>query len=123
MSQDRDSKPATAKQPPAPLRFTFTMPTNVPAGGELVVPHAQPPVGNEQRPQPPSSQPTGPLPNPQRRQPQTPPQPQGQPLGGLDRAQLQRLCRHLRETDRCPGECVLSRARQDRRLRRFPRMR
>jgi hypothetical protein len=32
-------------------------------------------------------------------------------------ARLRAVCRHLRATNRCPGECVLSRSRQERLLR------
>jgi hypothetical protein len=34
-----------------------------------------------------------------------------------ERDRLLGLCRHLRQTHRCPGECVLSEARQERLLR------
>lgn len=128
MSEDREHKPANRPVPPpfaepgmTPSPF-FAMPPTSPTGGELVVPEARPPVVNEQRPWSPSSRQSGPIANPSAN-PVSPEQPPHQGVGGLDRAQLQRLCRHLRETDRCPGECVLSRARQDRQLRRFPRMR
>lgn len=130
MSHDRERKPA--KQPPRPPLWAeqgitpspfFRMPT-VPTGGEIVVPDARPPVVNAQRPWPLSPQQTGPVVNQSADSvsPRQSPQGQGRGLAGQDRAQLQRLCRHLRRTGRCPGECVLSRARQDRRLRGFPRM-
>lgn len=132
MNQDREHKPAKRQPLSAPFAEPgmdtspfFTMPSNVPTGGELVVPPQQP-VINEQRPWPPSPQLTGPIADQLVRQtpdqqPQTPLR--GQGLAGGDRAQLQRLCRHLRRTGRCPGQCVLSRARHNRLLRRFPDMR
>jgi hypothetical protein len=129
MSEDREHKPA--KHLPVPPPFAepgmapspfFAMPPTSPTGGELVVPDGRPPVVNEQQPWP-SPQPAWPIANPSAN-PLSPRQsPQGQELTAQHQAQLQRLCRHLRETDRCPGECVLSRARQNRQLRRFPRMR
>lgn len=132
MNEDREHKPA--KQPPVLRPWAepgmdtspfFTMPAHVPTGGELVVPPQQP-VIHEQQSWPPSPQSTGPIADRQigqtpDQQPQTPPL--GQGLAGLDRRQLQRLCRHLRRTGRCPGECVLSRSRHNRLLRRFPNLR
>lgn len=133
MSEDRENKaakrqplpPPFAEQGIAPSPF-FSMPGNVSAGGEVAVPQHRP--LNEQQLRPSLQQAAsladhrvGQTPD---QQPQAPPQQQSpQPgLVGQNRAQLQRLCRHLRETDRCPGECVLSRARQDRKLRDFPDM-
>jgi hypothetical protein len=135
MSQDRPQQPG--KEPAAPPLWDepgmapsslFAMPTPTPTGGELVVPHTPPPVVGEQGPWPPSPQAAGKGPDQPGgqgpdQQPQAPPQWQGQGLADQSRAQLQRLCRHLRATDRCPGQCVLSRARQDRWLRGFPDMR
>lgn len=135
MNQDRPQQPGKepAVPPPwaepgiAPSPF-FAMPTSTPTGGEMVVPHMQPPVVREQGPWPPSPQPAGQGPDQQGgqgpdQQSQAPSQWQGQALTDQHQAQLQRLCRHLRATDRCPGRCVLSRARQDRRLRGFPDLR
>lgn len=129
MSEDREHKPAKHRPVPPPFAepgmapsSLFAMPPTSPTSGELVVPQQQPLV-NGQQPWPPSPQPAGPVAD-QSANPVSPRQlPQGQELTAQHQAQLQRLCRHLRETDRCPGECVLSRARQDRQLRRFPRMR
>lgn len=129
MSQDREHKPAKhrpvpplwAEQGVAPSPL-FSMPGNVPTGGEIAVPDARPPVVNTQQPWPPSPQQAGPVINQSADSVSPRQSPQGQELAAQHEAQLQRLCRHLRETDRCPGECVLSRARQNRRLRGFPRM-
>ena len=125
MSEDREHKPAKHRPVPPPFAEPgmapsplFAMPTTPPTGGELVVPQQQP-IMNGQQPWPPSPQQVGPVVNPSAN-PVSPQQDQG--LAAQHQAQLQRLCRHLRETDRCPGECVLSRARQNRRLRRFPGM-
>lgn len=131
MNQDRPQQPGKEPAVPplsaepgmAPSPF-FAMPIPAPTGGEVIVPQQQPPVVNEQQPWPPPAQQAelvadqrvGQAPDPQ--QP-----PQGQGLADQHQAQLQRLCRHLRATDRCPGRCVLSRARQDRWLRGFPDMR
>ncbi len=134
MSEDRENKaakrrpllPPFAEQGIAPSPF-FSMLGNVPTGSEVVVPQDHP--LNEQQLRPSPQQATsladhriGQTPD---QQPQVPPQQQlsRQPgLVGQDREQLQRLCRHLRRTGRCPGECVLSHARQNRRLRDFPGM-
>jgi hypothetical protein len=127
MSRDWEHEPA--KQPPTPPPWAeppvapepfYAMPDTVATGGEIVVPQQQP-VVNAQQPWPPPLQQTGPVAG--RSANPVSPQPQGQGVPGRNRAQLQRLCRRLRATHRCPGECVLSRARQNRRLRRFPDLR
>lgn len=129
MSQDREHMPGAqptvpslwAQPPVAPVSF-FEIPTPIPTGGELVVLQQQP-VIPEQRPWSPPLQ-AGPVAGQSAdlvSQQQAPPQ--GQVLADQNRAQLQRLCRRLRETHRCPGQCVLSRARQDRLLRQFPDLR
>ena len=131
MSEDREHKPAKRQPLPPPFAepgitpsLFFTM-HPVSTGGEIVVPQHYP--LNEQQPWPSPPQQAAPVINQRAgqgsdQQPQAPPQRQGQPLAGLDREQLQRLCRHLRRTGGCPGECVLSRSRRNRRLRRFPGM-
>lgn len=130
MSRDREHKPGAqlalpslwAQPPVAPVSF-FAMPTDVPTGGEVVVLSQQPLVAREQRPWSPPLQ-AGLVAGQSAdlvSQQQVPPQ--GQVLADQNRAQLQRLCRRLRETHRCPGQCVLSRARQDRLLRQFPDLR
>lgn len=124
MNQDRKHEPNTqptvpplwAEPPLAPVSF-FAMPTIEPTGSEVVV-SQQSPVAHQQ-PGLLSPQQAGPV--AAQRVEQAPGQ-QGQGLAEQHRAQLQRLCRHLRETDQCPGQCVLSRARQNRRLGRFPGM-
>jgi hypothetical protein len=127
MSRDWEHEPGAqphaprwAEPPVAPEPF-FAMQDTVPTGGELV-PYPQMPVVNEQQPWPPPAQQTELVAGQQVGQGPDQ-QPQGQELAGRDRAQLQRLCRRLRATHRCPGQCVLSRARQDRRLRGFPDLR
>jgi hypothetical protein len=125
MSGDREHEPT--KQPPVPPRWAepdmalspfFDMRATRPAGGELVVPQQQPLV-NEQQAWPPPPQQAGPVANQSADSVSPQQSPQGQGLAAQHEAQLQRLCRHLRRTGRCPGECVLSRARQNRRLRGF----
>jgi hypothetical protein len=124
MSQDREQEPV--KRQPAPqfaepdtgFSSFFDMRTTRPAGGELVVPQQQP-LLNEQQPWPPPPQQAGPVAHQSADSVSPQPSAEGQGVAGQHQAQLQRLCRHLRRTGRCPGECVLSRGRQNRRLRGF----
>jgi hypothetical protein len=129
MNQDRSHKPDAQRpvQPPcaeqgmtpSPL---FDMSRIGQRSGEIVVAQQQP-VVNTRQPWPRPSQQAG-LVAGQSANPVSPQQqPQGQGLAEQHEAQLQRLCRRLRATHRCPGECVLSRARQNRRLRGFPDLR
>jgi hypothetical protein len=98
----------------------FFMPSSPPR--TEVLPYQQTPLTRES-PWPPPPPQAGPVIN-RSANPVAPQQsPRGQTVAAANRARLQRLCRHLRETDSCPGECVLSRARQNRRLHRSPRMR
>jgi hypothetical protein len=137
MSHNHEHKPDTQSAAPslwdvpgvASSPF-FTLPT--PASGGMVPRYPQMP---ETTPQP--SWPGSPQPGPVTDQPveqgssqqsQAPQQQaQGQGLAAPNLARLQRLCRRLRETHRCPGSggggCVLSRARQDDRLGQFPDIR
>ena len=86
--------------------------------------YSQTPDTTPQQPRPVSPQPPGPVTD-QRVEQGSDQQPQG--LTAPNLARLRRLCRRLRETHRCPGSsgggCVLSRARQDNTLRRFPDIR
>lgn len=126
MSQDRKHEPGAqppvpqlwAQPPVAPVSF-FILPDNVPTGGEIAVPQQQP-VVNAQQPWPPPPQQTGLVAGRSANSVAPQQSPQGHMVAAANRAQLQRLCQHLRRTGGCPGECVLSRARQDRRLRNFP---
>jgi hypothetical protein len=122
MSQDHTHEPGRNAAVPLPwaepgvasLPF-FVIPT--PNSGDIVPPYSQMPETTPQQPWPGSPQPEpvtdqriGQGPDQQRRAPQ-----RGQQRRRLATpARLQRLCRHLRETHRCPGECVLFRARHDR---------
>ena len=87
-------------------------------GSEIAVPDERSPVTHgQQRPWPPSPPQIEPAANLRTRRWSYQ---QTAGVASQNRAQLQRLCRHLRHAGRCPGECVLSRARQDRRIRQFP---
>jgi len=95
----------------------FFMPSSPPR--TEVLPYQQTPLTRESSWPPPPPQ-AGPVIN-RSANPVAPQQsPRGQTVAAANRAQLQRLCQHLRHTGGCPGECVLSRARQNRRLRNFP---
>lgn len=125
MNPNPDHKPAKRQPllPPfAEPGITPSLLFKMPSTGDMV-PYQQTPLTRES-PWPPPLPQAGPVFNQRiEHRPDQPSQGQPQELAAQDRAQLQRLCRHLRETDRCPGECVLSRARQNRRLRRFPGIR
>jgi hypothetical protein len=104
----------------APSPF-FTIPT--PNSGDIAPPYPQMPETTPQQPWPGSPQ----LEPTDQRIEQEPDHRIGQgsdqelqaPQRGQQRrrlatpARLQRLCHHLRATNRCPGECVLSRARHE----------
>ncbi len=131
MSQDHTHQPGRqAAVPPlwaepsiTPSPF-FTLPTTPPNSSDIAPPYSQ--TLTQRQPWPVS--PPGPVTD-QRieqgpgQQPQTPKQAQGQGLAAPDSARLRRLCRRLRQTHRCPGNCVLSRARQDDTLGQFPDIR
>jgi hypothetical protein len=111
MSEDREQEPVKRQpatqfaEPDTEFSSFFDMRTTRSTGGELVMPPQQPLV-NEQQPWPPPPQQAGPVAHQSvdSVSPQQPPQ--GQGLAEQHEAQLQRLCRHLRRTGRCPGECV-----------------
>jgi hypothetical protein len=105
----------------------FAIPTPS-TSGEIVPPYSQMSETSQRQPWPVLPQPPGPITDQQveqgpGQQPQAPQQGQRQGLAATYPARLQRLCRRLRETHRCPGECVLSRARQDNKLGQFPDIR
>lgn len=121
MSQEHPQKPAKQLPVPppgaepgmAPSPF-FAIPSERRTGGELVVPQQQSVIDAQQH-WAPSPQPAAPVAS----QSADSASRQSQGVAAQDRARLQRLCSHLRRTGGCPGQCVLSRARQDRRLRGF----
>ena len=131
MSQDHTHQPG--RKPAVPPLWAepsvasspfFAIP--IPPTKSDIVPFSQMPETTPQQPRPGSPQP-GPITHQQvaqgpGQQPQTPKQ--GQGLAAPNPARLQRLCRRLRQTHRCPsGGCVLSRARQDDTLGQFPDIR
>ena len=124
MSQDHTHQPdrqaavpSLWAEPGAASSPFFAIPTPS-TSGDIVPPYSQMPV-SPQLPGPVTDQRVEQGPG---QQPQAPPQgqAQGQGFTAPNSARLQRLCRRLRETHRCPGRCVLSRARQDDVLGRFP---
>jgi hypothetical protein len=114
--KQREVKPSAEPTAPSPL-FAMPLVTN----GELVPASSSSPVVPRDQPQPADQV------EPDERQPLT--WTSGLPMTALvltaaeraaqaaERDRLLGLCRHLRRTHRCPGQCVLSEVRQERRLR------
>jgi hypothetical protein len=120
--------PPWAEPGAAPSPF-FAIPTPS-TSGEIVPSYSEMPETTPTTPQQPW--PVSPQPGPVTDQrveqgsaqhPQAPHHTQGHALAAPDSARLQRLCRRLRETHRCPGRCVLSGGRQDRTLGQVPDIR
>lgn len=133
MSQDHTHQPGKKvavpplwAEPGAASSPFFALPT--PTSGDIAPLYSQMPDTTPQQPRPVSPQPR-PITHQQvaqgpGHQSQTPRQRQERGLAAPNPARLQRLCRRLRQTHRCPDEgCVLSRARQDNTLGQFPDIR